>query len=446
MRVQIDKLKIHESHEKIYQINDIEELKQNIQEFGLLERLKIDKKFVIISGSRRLRAIQALGYKEVDVEMIDVEPNAEIKTLISFNRQRVKTIREILNEAKYLDQIWGKKQGCKSKLNQQNNTSEEPVNTRKKISNKLKISEGQLSMIKFIDKTKPELIESIDKGKISVLQAYKGLKAYKVQQKVINIEEAQATTITNEWYKIINKSSDDLSDIEDSSIQTIFTSPPYFNQRSFTNISDELGAEKTSEEFVQRMATHLHCCYRKLKSQGSLFLNLGDKYINKALQSIPHRVVIELVKKGWILRKTIIWKKTNPISSTSSNLTTSYEFIFHLVKSRNYDYNDMLVPYSHKQKVGVTIINRKRQNSKSANLGSVNISGLKTGKKLEDYWTQDVVTTAVANQSAVKKYGGSIKETNNYLVKAKNELELIENSNEQLQKLNGKQTVNNHYN
>jgi DNA modification methylase len=406
--VDINKLKLNPFHSKIYLTNEIDDLVDSIKESGLLEKIVVNSDLVIISGARRLLALKKLNYKKVDVIVKDVKSNDELLTLISFNKQRIKTNREILNEAKYLKQIWGKRRGRKSISQKQIGSSSEPVDTRKRISETVKISAGNLSMLEYIDNVKPELINEIDKGKVSIKQVYTGLKNFQEQKKVLAIEETQPTTITNDWYTIINKSSDDLSDLEDSSIQVVVTSPPYWQQRSFTNISDELGSEKTSEEFVQRMANHLHACHRVLKPEGSFFLNLGDTFHKKCLQSIPHRVVIELVRKGWILRNTIVWKKTNSLpSTTKDNLTTSYEFIFHLVKSINYYYNNILVPLSSKQKVGINIINQKSINEKSASFGSICISGLRQGKKLEDYWTEDIIHTAGASQSIVRKYGAA---------------------------------------
>lgn len=408
MILEINKIKANPIHAQLYLTNDIDDLADSIQESGLLEKIVVNKKdFVLISGYRRLLALKKLNYKEVDVIVKDFAQDDESLTLISYNKQRNKTNREKLKEAIELKKIWGKRRGRKSKSDQQNNDSSGPVNTRKKISEELKISEGQLSMLEFINDTEPELIDCIDKGEHSVPEVYKKLKAFEAQKKMLNMEKAQPTTITDDWYTIYNKSSDDLSDIEDCSVQTVITSPPYFKQRSFTDNSNELGAENTSEEFVQRMANHLHTCYRVLKPEGNFFLNLGDTFVDKCLQSIPHRVAIELVKKGWILRNSITWKKSNTLpSSSTDNLTTSYELIFHFVKNPKYYYKIIPMPLASIPKVGIHIINQKRSNEKSVKLGSMCLSGLKDYKKLEDFWTEDVIETAGASQSIVKKYGG----------------------------------------
>ncbi len=111
-----------------------------------------------------------------------------------------------------------------------------------------------------------------------------------------------------------------MSELNDGEVQTIFTSPPYWNKRTYSE-EKGLGNEKNSEEFVVNLSEHLRDCKRVLNDRGSFFLNLGDTFYNKNLQNVPHRVILKLQEQGWILRNTIIWSKTNPKpSSSKSNL------------------------------------------------------------------------------------------------------------------------------
>lgn len=164
MKVKIEELKINPFHKEIYQTNDIDELKQSIQEVGLLEKIVVNTLFIIISGLRRYLAIKELGWETVDVEIKDINPDDELLHLISFNKQRNKTNREILNEAKYLKSIWGQKRGRKSATDNVIQLDPVKVDTRKRIADKLKISTGNLSKLEMIDRISPELIDEIDNG------------------------------------------------------------------------------------------------------------------------------------------------------------------------------------------------------------------------------------------------------------------------------------------
>ena len=133
------------------------------------------------------------------------------------------------------------------------------------------------------------------------------------------------------------------------------------------------------------------------KDKGSFFLNLGDTFYKGNLQNVPHRVVLKLQEQGWILRNTIIWSKTNPKpSSTKTNLTPSYEFIFHLVKSMEYDYYKTLTKLSEKTKPSLPPRHRS-VNGEYSKTVSPYIPNSK-GKNMGDYWNEDIVRTSVANQ------------------------------------------------
>lgn len=406
MEVHIDKLKVSKHHQDLYTTNDIDDLKQSIQELGLLEKIVVNVYYIIISGYRRFLALKELGYETVDVEIIDVDPNDELLTLISFNKQRIKTKREILNEAKYLKSILGQKRGRKSANDNVIQLNPESVDTRKKIAEATGLKPTNLTKLEYIDKLNPELIIEIDKENCSINQAYHAVLKSEQYKKDRDIEAQLPQIITEQNYKIYNKSSHDLSDLEDESVQMVFTSPPYWGKRRYTNNENELGAEETSDEYVRRMVEHLTACHRVLKDDGSLFLNIGDTQRDCALQSIPHRVMFGLLNKGFMLVNCIVWKKKNNLPSTKQKLTPSYEFIFHLVKFKDFYFNEVLMPLDNNKPSSTQIVTRKNGRDSFSDFGKVIISGLKDGKKLEDYWTKDIVCTATENQAIIKKYDG----------------------------------------
>ena len=90
----------------------------------------------------------------------------------------------------------------------------------------------------------------------------------------------------------------------DGEVQTIFTSPPYWNKRLYTH-EGGLGNEKTSDEYVERLVNHMKDWCRVLNERGSFFLNIGDTFHNGNLQNVPHKVCIGLQNRGYrILNKT----------------------------------------------------------------------------------------------------------------------------------------------
>ena len=102
MIVPVSKLRSHPKNQEIYSLSNIEDLENSISSLGLLEKLVIDEEFQVISGNRRLVAIQNLGWKKVECEKVTLPEDEVLTYLIHHNKQRIKTCREQLNEIKVL--------------------------------------------------------------------------------------------------------------------------------------------------------------------------------------------------------------------------------------------------------------------------------------------------------------------------------------------------------
>lgn len=189
-----------------------------------------------------------------------------------------------------------------------------------------------------------------------------------------------------------------VASLAEESVNAIVTSPPYFGLRSYLpddhrDKAREIGLEQTAAEFVETMVKVFREARRVLRSDGVLFLNLGDSYAGswgaqsrggppsakstlrgnghvgggpkiksmsavqiaaapkrtqtgtirepglkpKDLIGIPWRVALALQADGWYLRDAIVWAKPNCMpGSQEDRCTSSYEMVFHLSKSESY--------------------------------------------------------------------------------------------------------------
>ena len=194
--------------------------------------------------------------------------------------------------------------------------------------------------------------------------------------------------------KIINGNClERLGDLEEKSIDTCITSPPYWGLRDYGE-SDQLGLEETPEEFVDNLVAVFKEVKRVLRDDGTVWLNLGDSYAGnnsrasnngragfgtkregvftktgtglktKDLVGIPWRVALALQQDGWYLRQDIIWHKPNPMpESVTDRCTKAHEYIFLLSKSPKYYFDNEAIkedakfpegPYaSHAYKKGI---------------------------------------------------------------------------------------------
>jgi DNA modification methylase len=68
-----------------------------------------------------------------------------------------------------------------------------------------------------------------------------------------------------------------LSSLEEKSVNTCVTSPPYWGLRDYGN-DDQLGQEETPEKFVDNLVNVFREVRRVLRDDGTVWLNLGDSY------------------------------------------------------------------------------------------------------------------------------------------------------------------------
>lgn len=177
--------------------------------------------------------------------------------------------------------------------------------------------------------------------------------------------------------------------LDDSTVDLIVTSPPYFGLRSYRDggehYAGQIGSEATPAEFVDALIAATREMVRVLKPSGSIWVNLGDKYAGgggfapdapsnvarregvgsatfrgaatehsrqgaagsggktyglrpKSLIGVPWRYAIRCIDDlGLILRAEVIWSKPNGLpESVTDRVRRSHETWFHFTKEPRY--------------------------------------------------------------------------------------------------------------
>ena len=101
---------------------------------------------------------------------------------------------------------------------------------------------------------------------------------------------------------IVGDSAKVLTSFPSQSIDCVITSPPYWGQRIYAN-STGIGQEADFPGYLDNLLSVLRETKRILKDDGSLWLNMGDRYRNKNLMGMPWRVALALKDDGWVLRQ-----------------------------------------------------------------------------------------------------------------------------------------------
>lgn len=160
----------------------------------------------------------------------------------------------------------------------------------------------------------------------------------------------------------------ELKAFPDECIDMIVTSPPYYRQRDYGQ-SDQLGFEQTYREYIDNLLCIFRECRRVLKSSGTLWLNMGDKYCEGRLLGLPWRVAIRMQDDlGLILRSDVIWHKPNAMPSSVKNRpTTAHEYLLLFSKSNKYYYDADAIREPH-----VTFTEESRMKGGRGHFGKIN--------------------------------------------------------------------------
>lgn len=322
-----------------------DEIRNNIQEFGLLTPLLVNFDYEIISGNLRHQIALDIGLKEIPVVFIDVPEDMKAILSVSTNKFRVKSFIEIASEVRFYDEYYSVGRGKRTDLNPQMKVVKDEKETAFNS-----IGQYKVNMVKSIEKKVIQLhgkdiqkinkeFSKIDNGETTLNELNKRLDRELLKKGNKKVVPNKYDFIT-EKVKIFNSSCDDLFHLEDNSVQLIVCSPPYFQARDYKNGDDELGREKTPEEFIKKLVKLFDDTKRVLKDDGSMYVNINDTCRDGAYQAVPQRFVIEMIKKGWILNDEIIWTKTNPKYSPGERSVRSHEYIFHFVKSKGFYFDD----------------------------------------------------------------------------------------------------------
>lgn len=200
-------------------------------------------------------------------------------------------------------------------------------------------------------------------------------------------ERSNVKSINMTMQSIHGDCREQLDMLEAESVQAIVTSPPYWKMRKYTDDPREIGQEDTPAAYVAALTEIFRKCWRVLKNDGVLWLNLGDGYAGsgkggnpkdsphygrmssnvhskglgdrsggasglppKNLIGMPWRVAFALQDAGWILRTDVIWEKPNAMpESVKDRPTRSHEYLFLFAKSERYYYDAAAIAEPVKQ-------------------------------------------------------------------------------------------------
>ena len=162
--------------------------------------------------------------------------------------------------------------------------------------------------------------------------------------------------------------------VPESSIRATITSPPYWGLRDYGH-EDQIGQEKTPNEFVAKLVEVFEEVRRVTTEDGTLWINIGDTYARKTagsvkekdLAGVPWRLAFALQEAGWYLRQDVIWHKPNVMpESIKDRCTRCHEYFFMFTKSKKYHYDHAAIL----EPVSDVSLKRSQQSWKTDRIGA----------------------------------------------------------------------------
>ena len=307
MKKKISLLKAHPSNEVLYGdagLDQVKDLAENINTYGQITPVVINKSNLILSGHRRISALKLLGRTFAECMIQDISPADEPFYLIAANKQREKNMVQLSNEIEMLYDLYSKGRGFRTDLHDASCESKTHTKTRDRIAYELGISNTTISHLRFIRRHRPDVLPHIGPS-ITLSAAATQVRLFENQERLIKDKvKSNGHLGRGKRWKIYCQSSKKMRQLDDGSVDVAMFSPPYFNLRTFSGSQAEIGGEKNAEDYISNLVEICAEVYRVLKPSGSVFINLGDKMRARTRLQIPERVGIRLTDElGFCLRK-----------------------------------------------------------------------------------------------------------------------------------------------
>lgn len=130
----------------------------------------------------------------------------------------------------------------------------------------------------------------------------------------------------------LGDSKEVLKQLPDNSVDLIFTSPPYADQRKSTY------GGISPEEYVQWFLPISQELLRVLKPTGTFILNIKEKVVEGERSTYVMELILALRKQGWLWTEEFIWHKKNSYPGKWSNrFRDSWERLLQFNKDKKFN-------------------------------------------------------------------------------------------------------------
>ena len=148
---------------------------------------------------------------------------------------------------------------------------------------------------------------------------------------------------------------------EGTKIDLCMTSIPYFDQIKYGNegdgelVKDEIGQEKTPEEYVKNVCETFSLNYDNINESGVIVINVNESYKKGECVGVVPMIILEMKRIGYKYIQTTCWfkKDEKPIRNNVKRLKTNFEYCLIFTKTTDYYFNPIRIK-NEKKKCRIT--------------------------------------------------------------------------------------------
>jgi len=149
-----------------------------------------------------------------------------------------------------------------------------------------------------------------------------------------NTEIKKASTSMKISGRVIFKTSENMSEIQDNSLTVAVTSPPYWNLKDY--FKDGQIGQESYEIYISRMNNVWEQCFKKLSNNGSLWININIRTQQGHVILIPKDIIQGCKRIGFYYKGIMIWHKSSGIPTGDKNIVDRHEYVLVFSKEKDF--------------------------------------------------------------------------------------------------------------
>lgn len=135
-------------------------------------------------------------------------------------------------------------------------------------------------------------------------------------------------------------SSEEMTEVQNETVQSVITSPPYWDLKDYGH-EDQIGtADESYEHYHDRMTEVWNECHDVLREDGTMWVVVDTVMERGDLKLLPFHIAERAEDVGFVLQDLVVWYKPTAIAGmTDRNVVNKKEYVVYLSKSKNHKYN-----------------------------------------------------------------------------------------------------------